>query len=40
MSGVLRARSLIFLHKCMVRNIMRFPSMNLPNFVLRIISMI
>jgi hypothetical protein len=40
MSGVPRARSLIFLHKSMARNIMRFPSMNLPNFVLRIISRI
>jgi hypothetical protein len=35
MSGVPRARSLIFIHKSMVRNIMRFPSMNLPNFYVR-----
>jgi hypothetical protein len=40
MSGMPRARSLIFIHKCMMRNSVRFSSMNLPNFVLMIISMI
>jgi hypothetical protein len=40
MSRMPRARSLIFVHKSMVRNIMRFSSMNSPNLVLRIISRI
>jgi hypothetical protein len=38
MSGLPRARCLILIHKSMVRNRMRFSSMNLPNFVLKIIS--
>jgi hypothetical protein len=37
MSGMPRTRSLIFIYKCMMREIMRFPSMNFPNFVLRIV---
>jgi hypothetical protein len=35
-----RARGLILIHKSMVRNKMRFLSMNSPNFVLKIISRI
>jgi hypothetical protein len=40
MCGMPGARSLIFIYKCMVRNNVRFSSMNLPNFVLRIVSRI
>ena len=34
MSGMPRTRSLIFIHKSMMRNIMRLSSMDFPNFVL------
>jgi hypothetical protein len=37
MSGMPRAISLIFVRKCMVRNIMRFSSMNLPNLMFGIV---
>jgi hypothetical protein len=37
MSGMPRARSLIFIPECMMRNIVRFPSMNLPNFVFGVV---
>jgi hypothetical protein len=37
MSGMPRTRSLIIIHESMIRNIMRFSSMDFPNFVLRIV---
>jgi hypothetical protein len=37
MSCMPRARSLITIYKSMMRNGMRFPSMNSSNFVLRIV---
>jgi hypothetical protein len=40
MGGMPRARGLILIHECMMRNSVRFSSMNFPNFVLRIISRI
>jgi hypothetical protein len=40
MSRMPRARSLNFIHEGMMRNIMRLPSMNSPNFVFGIISRI
>jgi hypothetical protein len=37
MSGMPRARGLISIHKSMMRNIVRFSSMNFPNLMLRIV---
>jgi hypothetical protein len=37
MSGMPRARSLILIHKSMMRNIMRFSSIDLPNLMLKIV---
>jgi hypothetical protein len=40
MSGMPRTRSLILIHESMMRNSVRFSSMDFPNFVLRIVSRI
>jgi hypothetical protein len=37
MSGMPRTRSLIFIYKSMMRNIVRLSSMNPPNLMLRIV---
>jgi hypothetical protein len=37
MSGIPRTRSLILIHKSMMRNNVRFSSMNFPNFMLMIV---
>jgi hypothetical protein len=37
MSGMTRTRSLIFIHKIMMRNSVKFYSMDFPNFMLRIV---